>query len=100
MAGHSKFKNIMHRKGRADAVRSKLFSKLSREITVAAKAGLPDPAMNARGSIGLAALHFHTQGALLVLNDGERAHTYFQLLFQLLERRFIILKLNSHFVSD
>ncbi len=46
MAGHSKFKNIMHRKGRADAVRSKMFSKLSREITVAAKAGLPDPAMN------------------------------------------------------
>ena len=48
MAGHSKFKNIMHRKGRADAVRSKLFSKLSREITVAAKSGLPDPTMNAR----------------------------------------------------
>src|SRR6185369_146182 len=48
MAGHSKFKNIMHRKGRADAVRSKLFSKLSREITVAAKSGLPDPAMNSR----------------------------------------------------
>jgi YebC/PmpR family DNA-binding regulatory protein len=48
MAGHSKFKNIMHRKGRADSVRSKLFSKLSREITVAAKAGLPDPNMNAR----------------------------------------------------
>ena len=48
MAGHSKFKNIMHRKGRADAVRSKLFSKLSREITVAAKSGMPDPAMNAR----------------------------------------------------
>jgi YebC/PmpR family DNA-binding regulatory protein len=48
MAGHSKFKNIMHRKGRADSVRSKLFSKLAREITVAAKAGLPDPAMNAR----------------------------------------------------
>ncbi len=48
MAGHSKFKNIMHRKGRADAVRSKLFSRLSREITVAAKSGLPDPAMNAR----------------------------------------------------
>jgi YebC/PmpR family DNA-binding regulatory protein len=38
----------MHRKGRADSARSKLFSKLSREITVAAKAGLPDPAMNAR----------------------------------------------------
>ena len=48
MAGHSKFKNIMHRKGRADAVRSKLFSKLSRDITVAAKSGLPDPAMNPR----------------------------------------------------
>jgi YebC/PmpR family DNA-binding regulatory protein len=48
MAGHSKFKNIMHRKGRADSVRSKLFSKLAREITVAAKSGLPDPAMNAR----------------------------------------------------
>jgi YebC/PmpR family DNA-binding regulatory protein len=48
MAGHSKFKNIMHRKGRADSARSKLFSKLSREITVAAKAGLPDPNMNAR----------------------------------------------------
>jgi YebC/PmpR family DNA-binding regulatory protein len=48
MAGHSKFKNIMHRKGRADAARSKLFSKLSREITVAAKTGLPDPSMNPR----------------------------------------------------
>ncbi len=48
MAGHSKFKNIMHRKGRADSARSKLFSKLSREITVAAKGGMPDPAMNAR----------------------------------------------------
>jgi len=54
MAGHSKFKNIMHRKGRADAVRSKLFSKLSREITVAAKAGLPDPAMNARLRLAIA----------------------------------------------
>ena len=42
MAGHSKFKNIMHRKGRQDAVRSKLFSKLSKEITVAAKMGGPD----------------------------------------------------------
>lgn len=48
MAGHSQFKNIMHRKGRQDSVRSKMFSKLAREITVAAKAGLPDPAMNAR----------------------------------------------------
>lgn len=48
MAGHSQFKNIMHRKGRQDAVRSKMFSKLAREITVAAKAGVPDPSMNPR----------------------------------------------------
>ena len=48
MAGHSQFKNIMHKKGKQDAVRSKLFSKLAREITVAAKLGLPDPTMNAR----------------------------------------------------
>src|SRR5262249_41921992 len=48
MAGHSQFKNIMHRKGRQDAVRSKLFSKLAREITVSAKLGLPDPGMNPR----------------------------------------------------
>ncbi len=48
MAGHSKFKNIQHRKGRQDAVRSKMFSKLAREITVAAKMGAPDPAMNPR----------------------------------------------------
>jgi YebC/PmpR family DNA-binding regulatory protein len=48
MAGHSQFKNIMHRKGKQDAVRSKLFAKLAREITTAAKSGTPDPAMNAR----------------------------------------------------
>ena len=48
MAGHSQFKNIMHRKGRQDAVKSKLFGKLAREITVSAKLGVPDPAMNAR----------------------------------------------------
>ncbi|WP_066482572.1 MULTISPECIES: YebC/PmpR family DNA-binding transcriptional regulator [unclassified Sphingomonas] len=48
MAGHSKFKNIMHRKGAQDKKRSSLFSKLSREITVAAKSGLPDPDMNPR----------------------------------------------------
>ena len=48
MAGHSQFKNIMHRKGRQDAARSKLFSKLAKEITVAAKMGMPDPAMNPR----------------------------------------------------
>ena len=48
MAGHSKFKNIMHRKGAQDKKRAAAFSKLSREITVAAKSGLPDTAMNAR----------------------------------------------------
>ena len=48
MAGHSKFKNIMYRKGAQDKKRSALFSKLSREITVAAKTGLPDPEANAR----------------------------------------------------
>ena len=48
MAGHSKFKNIMHKKGAADARRSKVFSKLAKEITVAAKMGMPDPAMNPR----------------------------------------------------
>ncbi len=48
MAGHSQFKNIMHRKGRQDAVRSKLFSKLSKELTVAAKMGDPDPETNPR----------------------------------------------------
>jgi len=48
MAGHSQFKNIMHKKGRADKARSKLFSKLAREITVAAKLGMPDPQFNPR----------------------------------------------------
>ena len=48
MAGHSKFKNIMHRKGAQDKKRSAMFSKLSREVTVAAKMGLPDPDMNPR----------------------------------------------------
>ncbi len=48
MAGHSKYKNIMYRKGAQDKKRSTMFSKLSREITVAAKMGTPDPDMNAR----------------------------------------------------
>ncbi|WP_225766784.1 YebC/PmpR family DNA-binding transcriptional regulator [Inquilinus sp. Marseille-Q2685] len=48
MAGHSQFKNIMHRKGAQDAKRAKIFTKLQREITVSAKLGLPDPAMNPR----------------------------------------------------
>lgn len=48
MAGHSHFKNMMHRKGRADKIRSKLFTKISREITVSAKLGTSDPEMNPR----------------------------------------------------
>lgn len=48
MAGHSQFKNIMHRKGAQDKKKAKIFNKLAREITVAAKAGLPDPAANPR----------------------------------------------------
>jgi len=48
MAGHSKWANIQHRKGRQDAQRSKMFSKLSKEVTVAAKMGMPDPEMNPR----------------------------------------------------
>ena len=48
MAGHSQFKNIMHRKGKQDAMRARLFAKLAREITVAAKIGQPDPTFNPR----------------------------------------------------
>ena len=48
MAGHSQFKNIMHRKGRQDAVRGKIFTKLIREITTAARLGAADPASNPR----------------------------------------------------
>ena len=54
MAGHSKFKNIQFRKGRQDKQRSKVFSKLSRDITIAAKAGLPDPTANARLRLAIA----------------------------------------------
>lgn len=55
MAGHSQFKNIMHRKGAQDAKRAKIFSKHIRELTVAAKTGLPDPAMNPRLRSAIAA---------------------------------------------
>ncbi|OYW52600.1 MAG: YebC/PmpR family DNA-binding transcriptional regulator [Hyphomicrobium sp. 32-62-53] len=54
MAGHSAFKNIMHKKGKADAARAKMFAKFSREITVAAKLGSPDPAMNPRLRLAIA----------------------------------------------
>mgnify|MGYP001143776841 CR=1 FL=1 len=55
MAGHSQFKNIMHRKGAQDAKRAKQFAKLAREVLVAAKSGLPDPAMNPRLRTAIAA---------------------------------------------
>jgi YebC/PmpR family DNA-binding regulatory protein len=55
MAGHSQFKNIMHRKGGQDAKRARIFAKLAREITVAAKQGLPDPAHNPRLRAAVAA---------------------------------------------
>jgi YebC/PmpR family DNA-binding regulatory protein len=55
MAGHSQFKNIMYRKGAQDKKRAKLFSRLSREVTVAARAGLPDPDMNPRLRTAVAA---------------------------------------------
>jgi YebC/PmpR family DNA-binding regulatory protein len=55
MAGHSKFKNIQFRKGKQDKLRSKLFSKLSRDITLAAKQGLPDPAANAKLRLAIVA---------------------------------------------
>ena len=55
MAGHSQFKNIMYRKGAQDAKRAKVFTKLAREITVSAKLGLPDPAMNPRLRSAIAA---------------------------------------------
>ena len=55
MAGHSQFKNIMYRKGAQDKKRAKLFSRLSREITVAARAGMPDPDMNPRLRTAVAA---------------------------------------------
>jgi YebC/PmpR family DNA-binding regulatory protein len=55
LAGHSKYKNIMHRKGRQDAKRAKIFTKLIRELTVAAKTGQPDPDMNPRLRTAIAA---------------------------------------------
>ncbi len=55
MSGHSQFKNIMYRKGAQDAKRAKIFAKHIRELTVAAKAGLPDPDMNPRLRTAIAA---------------------------------------------
>ena len=69
MAGHSQFKNIMYRKGAQDKKRAKLFSRLSRELTVAARAGLPDPDMNPRLRSAVAA----ARAANMPNNNIERA---------------------------
>lgn len=55
MAGHSQFKNIMHRKGAQDAKRAKVFTKLIRELTTSARAGQPDPNANPRLRAAIAA---------------------------------------------
>ena len=69
MAGHSQFKNIMHRKGAQDAKRAKIFAKHIRELTVAAKTGLPDPAMNPRLRSAIAA----AKGVNMPKDNIERA---------------------------
>lgn len=69
MAGHSKFKNIMHRKGAQDKKRAKLFAKLAKEITVAAKMGAPDPAMNPRLRLAIA----NAKGNSMPKDNIERA---------------------------
>ncbi len=69
MAGHSQFKNIMHRKGAQDARRARQFAKLIREITVSARTGLPDPATNPR----LRAAMAEARGANMPRDTIERA---------------------------
>ena len=69
MAGHSQFKNIMYRKGAQDAKRAKVFAKHARELTVAVKAGGPDPDMNARLRTGISA----ARAANMPNNNIERA---------------------------
>ena len=69
MAGHSQFKNIMHRKGAQDARRARQFAKLIREITVSARIGLPDPAANPRLRTAMA----EARGANMPRDTIERA---------------------------
>ncbi|VAW08208.1 Probable transcriptional regulatory protein YebC, partial [hydrothermal vent metagenome] len=69
MAGHSKWANIQHRKGRQDAKRSKMFSKLSKEITIAAKMGAPDPEFNPRLRLAIQA----AKGQSMPKDNIERA---------------------------
>ena len=87
MAGHSKFKNIMHRKGAQDKKRSAVFSKLSREITVAAKMGTPDPDMNPRLRVAVLAARAQSmpkdniQRAIEKATGGD-AETYEELRYE------------------
>ena len=70
MAGHSKWANIQHRNGKQDSKRGKIFTKLAREITVAAKLGQPDPAYNARLKAAVAAAKvFHQYRLDIVLQQ-------------------------------
>ena len=71
MAGHSKFKNIMHRKGAQDARRAKVFTKVGREIIVAVKAGGPDPAMNPRLRSAIAWARQFVRPTLFVAGNHE-----------------------------
>jgi YebC/PmpR family DNA-binding regulatory protein len=87
MAGHSQFKNIMFRKGKQDKERSKLFSKLGREITVASKAGLPDPKLNARlrGAIVEARAQNMTKDAIeraIKKGQGGEAENYDEIRYE------------------
>ncbi len=79
MAGHSKYANIKHRKGAQDARRAKVFSKLGREITVAAKLGGADPAMNPRLRLAIAT----ARGQSMNIKDtcGNDGNTYFLMLY-------------------
>ncbi|MFD0915510.1 YebC/PmpR family DNA-binding transcriptional regulator [Pseudahrensia aquimaris] len=87
MAGHSKFKNIMHRKGRQDAVRSKQFAKLSKEITVASKMGGPDPDGNPRLRLAIAnarGLSMPKDNILRAVNKGQAGDgdDYFEIRYE------------------
>ena len=87
MAGHSQFKNIMFRKGKQDKERSKLFSKLGREITVASKSGLPDPKLNARlrGAVTEARAQNMTKDAIeraITKGQGGAAENYDEIRYE------------------
>lgn len=87
MAGHSKFKNIMHRKGAQDAKRAKLFNKLAREITVAAKVS-PDPGMNPRLRLAITTARSQSmpkdriEKAIQVAQGGNEGDNYTEMRYE------------------